>query len=158
MPRTIVYATPAVPATATPKGIGTGGGTAVPAEKGDGYTERLSKYIPAEVLAGFLPLVGLASDRNPLLVTAFVIGVIATVLYLFVHARQETDPAKRPRTFFYLFAAFAFVVWALGTSDSVRGLFGVDAVLARFALAIVAFALPVADLTIDLAFPRKAKP
>src|SRR2546428_10200122 len=103
MPRTIVYATPAATATATSKGVGTEGGAAAPADKGDGYTERLSKYIPAEVLAGFLPLVGLASDRNPLPLSAFVIGIAATVLYLFVHARQEPDPAKRPRTFFYLF-------------------------------------------------------
>jgi len=148
MPRTIVYATPR---TATSKGLGGGG----PDQKGDGYTERLSKYIPAEVLAGFLPLVGLAADRNALLLATFVIGLVAALLYLYVHARQLPDPAKRPRLFFYAFAAIAFVAWAFGTSEPMRTLFGVDAVAARYILAIVAFALPVADLTIDLTFPRK---
>jgi hypothetical protein len=150
MPRTIVYA---APATATAKGLGPG--EAATANNGDGYTERLSKYIPAEVLAGFLPLVGLAADRNSLLLATFVIGLGAALLYLYVHARQITDPARRPRSFFYIFAAIAFIAWAFGTSEPMRTLFGVDAVLARYVLAIVAFALPVADLTIDLTFPRK---
>ena|SRR5439155_11676496 len=149
MPRTIVYASAA---TATTRGLTAGGTTT---DKGDGYTERLSKYIPAEVLAGFIPLVGLAAGRNGLLLAAFGVGLAATLLYLYVHARQLPDPGERPRWFFYLFAGIAFVAWAFGTSEPVAGLFGVDPVLARFALAIAAFALPVADLTIDLSLPRK---
>jgi hypothetical protein len=154
VPRTIVYRTPrtnVITRDALGNAVETGG-------TGDGYTERLSKYIPAEVLAAFIPLVGLGTDRSLLLLIAFVIGLAATVMYLYIHARGEADPIKRPRWFFYLFAGAAFVAWAIGTSDPIRALFGWDTVTARFTLAIAAFAIPILDLFIDSAFPRKASP
>jgi len=139
MPRTIVYSSPTTSA-----------------QDADGYTERLSKYIPAEVLAAFLPLVGLTGNRGMLLYIAFWTGVLATVVYLYIRARQETDPKKRPRWFFYVFAVVAFFAWAMATSDPIRNLFGwMDELSARFALALAAFAIPALDLAIDALFARR---
>lgn len=152
MPRTIVYASPR----STVDTRDALGKDTTTQDSGDGYTERLSKYIPAEVLAAFLPLVGLTGNRGTLLHVAFWSGLVATVLYLYIHALRETDKTKRPRWFFYVLAALAFFAWAIGTSDPVRNMFGWDDVGARFALAMAAFAIPVLDLAIDLIFPRKA--
>jgi hypothetical protein len=153
MPRTIVYARPrpsgdtSTRDAVTTNGDGTGG---------DGYTERLSKYIPAEVLAAFLPLVGLTDNQVGRLQIALVVGLAGTLIYLYIHARQETDATKRPRPFFYLLAAIAFVAWAAGTSEAARGLFGWDETGAKFGLAIAAFSIPALDLFIDLVKPRGA--
>lgn len=151
MPRTIVYAQPRSGAQ-TRDPLQTNG------EKpgGDGYTERLSKYIPAEVLALFIPLVGLTSDLADRLWAALLVGLAGTVIYLYIHARQETDATKRPRPFFYALAAIAFVAWAAGTSEGVRGLFGWDESGAQFSLAITAFAVPGLDQFIDFVFPRRS--
>ena len=157
MPRTIVYAQPrSIGITRHGLGTPTAPEPTAPKSTGDGYTERLSKYIPAEVLAAFLPLVGLTGNRGLLLRIAFVVGLIATVMYLYIHALQETDSTKRPRWFFYPLAVAAFIAWAVGTSDAVRGLFGWDEIDATFALAMAAFAIPVLDLLIDRVSPRKA--
>jgi hypothetical protein len=151
MPRTIVYAQPR-PRGQTRDAVETNG------EKsgGDGYTERLSKYIPAEVLALFIPLVGLANDLPDRLWIALLVGLAGTVVYLYLHARQEPDATKRPRWFFYVLAPIAFVAWAAGTSEGARGLFGWDESGAQFSLAIVAFAVPGLDQLIDTVLPRSS--
>jgi hypothetical protein len=150
MPRTIVYAKPRPSGDTTTRDAVTTNG-----DGGDGYTERLSKYIPAEVLAAFLPLIGLTENQTGRLQIALLVGLAGTLVYLYIHARQ-TDASKRPRPFFYLLAAIAFVAWAVGTSDAVRGLFGWDETGAKFGLAIAAFSIPALDLFIDLVKPRGA--
>jgi hypothetical protein len=153
MPRTIVYATPRPRGDATTRdAVKTNGDE----KGGDGYTERLSKYIPAEVLAAFLPLIGLTDGQTGRLQIALLVGLAGTLIYLYMHARQETDASKRPRPFFYLLAAIAFVAWAVGTSEAVRGLLGWDATGAQFGLAIAAFSIPALDLFVDMVWPRSA--
>jgi peptidoglycan/LPS O-acetylase OafA/YrhL len=80
----------------------------------DEWGDKLVKYIPAEVLAFFIPayaLVETATPTGPLVV--FALGLVGTVAYLIARA----DRADPPRWYFYVLAALAFVAWAIGTTS-----------------------------------------
>lgn len=119
----------------------------------DGYADKLAKYIPGEVLAGFVGLSSMAaaaadamtdgavSDWPVLLV--FVAGLVATPGYLYVQTRTRQDEVSRPHM--YVLAAVAFVPWAMVVSAPVRDWFGASTATAEFLLALAAFLLPLVD-------------
>lgn len=138
MARTIVYSRP------VPDGMG----RPVRRQKEDDYGVKLAKYVPAEVLAFFLPTTALAGDRKDYILAICVIGLIGTLLYLGVAAYREKDLSKRPLPHFYVLAVVAFVAWALGSSSAVDKALGVDQTLAALILAAVVFLLPGLDIVL----------
>jgi hypothetical protein len=115
---------------------------------GDRFPEKLIKYVPAETLAFFVPVAAaIGTGRNALLVAALVLGMIFTPLYLWLAARKlPTD--KRPLFHFYLLAAVAFVVWALGTSSAVADLVQVEPTVVGIIFMFAVFIIPGADAAI----------
>ena len=147
MIRTIVYEGPRRPG---------GGLEAVEStrdEPKDGYAAQLLKYVPAEILAFFVPAAAAAKDNSRLSWVVFVAGLAATVGYLRFHA--EPLPAeKRPPLYFYALAAAAFVFWAMGSSDTVRALFRVSATTTEVLLGIAVLLLPLVDWLLGKLFRR----
>ncbi len=128
------------------------GGKREEPDKDDPYREKLLKYVPAEVLGAFIPLMVAAAaafdegDRwhDRVLWIGLIAGAIGTVGYLARNA--STRPrARRPLMHFYVLALVAFVAWALATSEPARDVVGVSAKLAEFAVALVIFLIPLAD-------------
>jgi hypothetical protein len=117
------------------------------ADTKDSYLSKLSKYVPAEVLSLAL-LVFAAFDPGRKAIWPIVIaGALITAGYLLSVA--VTSSAPKPRWFFYLLAAAAFVGWAIATIDPVArriGITGDNAETQKFAvLAITAFVIPALD-------------
>src|SRR6266851_2631963 len=114
MPRTIIYpkAQNEVLTFGGPVG---GAGKPPSAAPADGYAEKLTKYIPAELIAFYAPVASLLESRVELLWFAAAIGVIATPGYLFLSAKS-LPLEQQPRPHFYILSIVAFIVWALATS------------------------------------------
>src|SRR5512146_2122545 len=79
----------------------------------DGYMQKFIKYVPAEVLAVFVPLSAAAKDSHWLAWVVIVAGVVATVGYLMYHA-SALPKEKQPRRYMYVIAVTAFCLWAGG--------------------------------------------
>jgi hypothetical protein len=109
----------------------------------DTYTEKLPKFIPAETIAFYAPIASVIGERPSLLISAGVIGLLATPAYLWLSARR-LPPSLQPRWHFYVLASTAFAIWALGTSG-LGALFGIDAIASAFILAVGVFVIPLVD-------------
>jgi hypothetical protein len=138
MIRTIVYGEP----TRTKSAL-EGAEVANEAPK-DGYVDRLLKYVPAEILAFFIPAAAAAKADRRLSWTVFAVGLVATIGYLRYHAEALPAP-QRPPLHFYALAAVAFVFWAMGSSEAVRELLKVSATTTEVLLGIAVLMLPLAD-------------
>ena len=114
-------------------------------EKGDNYSDKLVKYVPAETLAFFVPAAAyVGQDRQALLIAVVVIAVLGTAGYLF--KRSRSLPLKqRPTWIYYVLAVIAFLCWAIGTTPSVARLAGIDQVVAGLVLLGAVFLIPLAD-------------
>jgi xanthine/uracil permease len=84
------------------------------ADSSSDYVERVAKYIPAEVVAGYLAIMGMIEAADPdntarmgLAWGLFVIGVIVTPVYLTVVGK----PIGQQKITVWI-STFAFVVWA----------------------------------------------
>ena len=122
----------------------------------DGFPQKLIKYVPAEVLAFFVPATAaLGPTREGLLWVAVAVAVIGTPGYLFLQSRA-LSPAEQPRLAFYALAVIAFLCWAVGTSTSVAGLVGLDEIEAGFLLAAAVFLVPLIDGVIDEIIDRRS--
>jgi hypothetical protein len=82
---------------------------------GDDYKERVAKYIPAEIISGYLALsevVKLAPAEDPRRLPAawalFLLGLALTPIYLWFAGK----PSNRGERFELGIAALAFVLWA----------------------------------------------
>lgn len=108
----------------------------------DKYTEKLVKYVPAEVIAFFIPGYALVKGQGGSggwIVLA--LGLLGTVGYLFVRA----DPDSRPRAYFYLLAALAFIGWAFGTTGVGTDLLGLAEWMNDLSVLTAVFLIPLAD-------------
>jgi hypothetical protein len=83
-------------------------------DSGNDYIERVAKYIPGEVVAGYLAIMGMieaADEKNAarlgLAWAVFVIGVIVTPIYLTMVGK----PIGQQKITIWI-STFAFVVWA----------------------------------------------
>jgi hypothetical protein len=141
MPRTIVYP-PVQKETVTFGGPG-GGSAKRPSTEVDGYAEKLTKYIPAEVIAFFAPIASVLASRVELLWSTAAIGVIATPAYLFLSAKS-LPREKQPRPHFYILSVVAFIVWALATSALGKQA-NLDPISTSFLLGVTVFLLPAVD-------------
>ncbi|HEX8751847.1 MAG TPA: hypothetical protein VF731_00375 [Solirubrobacterales bacterium] len=142
----------------------------------DRYATKLVKYIPAEVLAAFIPLVALAAkiegNGSPWIWATIGMGAIAVVGYFrwqatdglegqlrAIHGRGSDDEwpeeklqdelkKRQPHSYFYFLALVAFAAWALATAAPVRQAAGLQAAEAEYVVAAVTFLLPLADATL----------
>lgn len=161
MPRTIVYATHTPRPQAAADGQPTFGGpstesatkpsgsksVAIP----DGYAEKLTKYVPAEVVAFFTPIAAVVGERPALLIAATVVGLLATPGYLW-NTTKGLDPEQKPQPHYYFLAGISFLAWALGTSK-LGSLIGMDHVTTSLILGAAIFLLPLADALLEKTVP-----
>ncbi len=113
----------------------------------DGFPEKLAKYVPAEVLAFYVPALaisGVRGDQAALLLLT-IAGLAGTVIYLVAAARSEPNPDRRPPAWFYVLAALAFVGWALGTVPELADLTGLSDAVTSLVLPITVFLIPGID-------------
>ena len=159
MIRTVVYpraevaggATVDSPGSVSPRaGPGTGGlpmpragAATVPAVEPDKYSDKLIKYVPAEVLAFYTPMAAAMSGEKNWLIATAIAGLVATVGYLWMSTKDRPQPEK-PLPHFFLLAALSFVAWALCTS-SLGELVGLSQRGASFILGATVLLLPVVD-------------
>jgi hypothetical protein len=85
----------------------------------DSYFEKLVKYIPADIVAGYVAIAGILNEHNndPLWVTWAVFGTLLALTPLYV-CYLKTDPPGLTvnKTFHWVTACVAFTAWvfALG--------------------------------------------
>jgi hypothetical protein len=84
------------------------------AASGDSYIERVAKYIPAEIVAGYVAINGMIEAADPnnsarigLAWMLFFVGVIVTPIYLTMVGK----PTGQQKITVWI-STFAFVVWA----------------------------------------------
>ncbi|HEX5148843.1 MAG TPA: hypothetical protein VFW02_07165 [Candidatus Limnocylindrales bacterium] len=134
----------------------------------DGYLERLAKYVPGEILAGFTPLAVLAKDRPVLLTSLSIIFLLLTPAYLYITKEvQAPDSKTKVRPYLYILAPIAFVVWALNTSEAFRALVAqwppvhqlgtLDATVASVVLALGALIIPAIDIILDYRLAQRGR-
>ncbi|WP_117213184.1 hypothetical protein [Allorhizocola rhizosphaerae] len=112
---------------------------------GDQFSVRLAKYVPAETLAFFVPVAAaLGAEHNKMLVAALVVGLVGTVLYLWL-AAQRAEPDERPLPHFYFLAAAAYLCWTVGTSPNVAALIQLNATVGGVVLTGAVFLVPMLD-------------
>jgi hypothetical protein len=112
---------------------------------GDQYSVRLAKYVPGETLAFFVPAAaGLGARHNAVLVGAIVVGLLGTIVYLWL-AAGKADVDQRPLPHFYLLAALAFLCWTVGVSSNVAALVHIDPTIGGFVLTAAVFLIPMLD-------------
>ena len=132
MPRHIVY--PTKGATLQPE-------SAAGAFNPDEFGDKLVKYLPAEVIAFYVPIYALIpAQEDWARLVVLVIGILGTVGYLLVRT-----PKGSSRWYFYLLAALAFIGWALGTSSVGQDLMAWPEWATKFILLLIVFAVPLAD-------------
>lgn len=154
MPRTIIHARAGAPRPAGDKEQEvTAEGP--PAAK-DSYPAKLVKYVPAEVLAFFVPIAAQVGDRKGLLWLCLVVGLGGTVGYLWLLARQAKE-VERPYPYFYVLAALAFLGWAIGTNEHVAALIGLSQAVGSVVLSLCVFIIPLLDNILSY-LPRKGGP
>jgi hypothetical protein len=92
---------------------------AVPGADADNAVGRLMKYIPGEIISGYMLLAGLveaAPDDSPLRPFAgwglVVLGAVLTPFYLSRFAPNEPDPAKKLHRWHYAISTVSFLLWA----------------------------------------------
>jgi hypothetical protein len=111
-------------------------------ESPDKVGDKLVKYIPAEVIAFYVPVYAYVQAR-PDWAKWLVLGlaVVGTLGYLYV----RSEKANPPRWFFYVLAVLAFIGWALGTSSLGADLFGFPDFVSKLAVFLAVFLLPLVD-------------
>jgi hypothetical protein len=82
------------------------GGAARP----DGFFDRIIKYIPADIVAGWVALDGLSRGLEPTVLWGLL--VIVAALAFFWTRKQTSVPGQPPATTQCLVAVLSFVVWA----------------------------------------------
>ncbi len=96
----------------------------------DDYFARVAKYVPSEILAGYVSMMGIIvsmSENDPLRAyiawTAFALCLILTPIYLY----QFTAP-KRIKIFHIILSCIAFALWsyALGGPFEISGIYRAD--------------------------------
>lgn len=90
----------------------------------DSYLERVAKYVPAEIVAAYLAIIGFAvsvpSGKLLAMILAFAVCLVATPLYLWRMGR-----GSKVKGIHLIISSIAFVVWAFAAGGA-GGIFGAD--------------------------------
>jgi len=81
----------------------------------DDYTAKIAKYVPAEVIAVSAAGFAAFDPTGGWIWFAIALGIVANLLYL-IGSAVRLDPVSRPRWFFYVLSAVAFLAWG-GSGD-----------------------------------------
>jgi len=108
----------------------------------DTYASKLVKYVPAEVIAFYVPAYALMGKTAAGAAATLAVGAIATFAYLEWQARREDQ--KQPWSF-YALAVLAFLGWALGISTVGTLLFGLTIEVSAFIMMVLVLAIPAVD-------------
>jgi len=82
----------------------------VPAATADGYFDRILKFIPTEIVAGWIALSGLTAELD--VRALWVLFAVIAVLSYFWMIRQTRDEGKPPAVLQSMIAVVSFMVWA----------------------------------------------
>lgn len=120
------------------------------AEKTDGYTDRLLKYIPADVVAGWLGVTSIINSdatapQTTLLWIFFAIFLVFTALWTLKQTTQRGKPPAKTQT---AIATGSFAVW-------VFALGGPFATMAFYRPSYASLALITYTLLVTLVTPRE---
>ena len=90
----------------------------------DSYLERVGKYVPAEIVAAYIALIGFAANvpaasQRAALIVIFSVCLIATPLYLW-----RIGKSSKVKAVHLAISSIAFVVWAFAAGGA-GGIFGV---------------------------------
>lgn len=85
----------------------------------DSYFEKLLKYIPADIVAGYVAIAGILTEHNnqPLWLTWSVFGILLALTPLYVCYKKTEPPGfSWSKTFHWVTSCIAFTAWvfALG--------------------------------------------
>lgn len=81
------------------------------------YLEKVSRLVPAEVVAGYLTMIGFAGSikniqtQNIFIWIIFAIGLVLTPIYL-----NKVADANKPKRNHLILSTVAFIVWAYVTT------------------------------------------
>ena len=117
----------------------------------DGYLDRMAKYVPAEVLAFFLPLVTFIGKDDTWLWVVLGVGAVGTVLYLLMASVKQSE---FPLPHFFVLSLAAFFVWAFGASGVIRDLIDVNEKGATVVLGCFVFLVPAVDYLLAWVWTR----
>lgn len=129
---------------------GEGGG-----DGGDALPDKLVKYVPAEVLAFFVPTyANLPESARAWSWVVFGIGLIGTVLYAL--ATRLRDPGTIGPWHYYVLCAVAFVGWAVSATTVGTDLFGIDPAVTPAILSTTVLLVPLVDELVTRFWPTSA--
>jgi hypothetical protein len=85
----------------------------------DGYFDKLLKYIPTEIVGGWVAITGFIKGSSdipsaPLLWGLFVFFIVLTALYIL---KQTSEPKKKPAITQTALSVGAFVVWVFALGE-----------------------------------------
>jgi hypothetical protein len=112
---------------------------------GDNYGDKLTKYVPAEVLAFFIAASPVA-DSDPL---RWTVVLVAMVINVFVMVDRKSGTRWTP-----FLACIAFLVWAQGTTDYGEQLLGLSTAASSILLISTVFLVPLIDDRLTAKFQR----
>ena len=88
----------------------------------DSYLERVAKYVPAEIVAAYIAIIGFAANvsngKQIAMIVAFSVCLIATPLYLW-----RMGKTSKVKAIHLAVSSLAFVVWAFAAGGT-SGVFG----------------------------------
>jgi len=93
-------------------------GATVPGGEADGYTDKIVKYVPADVIAAWTAAIAVikgASTLSPwLILVCLLVGLAVTYWWTLRQTATEHQPPAYWQAFI---AAIAFLVWVLALGD-----------------------------------------
>jgi hypothetical protein len=128
----------------------------------DDYKAKLVKYVPAEVIAFYIPAYALASKSGSVAAgsrgeTAQIVVIIISILGLIGYLFLRSDKSSPPRPYFYLLSVLAFLAWAIGTSSVGQDVFHLPETLNEFTVLAAVFLIPMLDDLITRVFAFKSR-
>lgn len=112
----------------------------------DDYLAKIAKYVPAETITLTVAFFAAFTPTRGSVWYWVAAGAVLNVLYLFSVAVQSTSPGARPRPYFYLLSALAYVLWTMATVNAVETKAGITTDSKQlFILVLAAFVVPALD-------------
>ena len=85
----------------------------------DGYFDKLIKYIPSEIVGGWIAVKGLiASDNDvPQDSLLWILLLVFTILTIFYIAKQTSEPRKKTAKTQIILSTLAFIIWVFALGE-----------------------------------------